>query len=58
MKEYIYIYNIKQAQFYITEGDIKPTEIGISNKNNKIYFKFIREQTKNIFDQWCNQLVK
>lgn len=57
MKEYIYIYNIKQAQYYIN-CNLQPLEIGISDINKKVYFKFNRSATKNLFDMWCKIISK
>lgn len=51
MKEFVYIYNLKQANFYINSG-IKAVEIGVHSKTNKTYFKFIREETRQLFQQW------
>jgi hypothetical protein len=49
----IYIYNFKQAEFYIKEG-IKPLEININPKTRKIYFIFNREETNNAYMKWVN----
>lgn len=52
MKEFIYIYNLQQANFYLQNGVI-PVEIAKSELNGRTYAKFKRSETKQIFDKWC-----
>ena len=53
-KEYIYIYNEEQAFFYI-ERKLRPIDKGVNPKTNKIWYKFNRELTKPLFDEWCSR---
>lgn len=51
---YFYCYNLKQAEF-IKRNGIKEEEFGISNVNNKAYFKFKRgEKLDKVFELWIN----
>lgn len=36
--------------------NIKPVEIG-KNREGKIFFRFVRAETKAAFDGWCNRKV-
>jgi hypothetical protein len=56
LKEFIYIYNIQQATYYMCDCNIKPVEIG-KNREGKIFFRFVRAETKAAFDGWCNRKV-
>ena len=51
MVDYIYIYNLEQAYFYIREG-VKPVYIDKNDKTGNIYFQFIREETRTPYDKW------
>jgi len=49
---YFYCYNLKQAEF-IKRNGIREEEFGISDMNNKAYFKFKRcEELNNVFIMW------
>ena len=50
-KDFFYIYNFKQALFFIQNGLI-PIDIDKA-KNGDVFHKFIRnEETENIFMKW------
>ena len=54
----IRILNIKQAAFYMSLGvELQDLEISQDRKTGEpiMVFCFIREETKNAFDKWCNQ---
>lgn len=54
-KKYMYIYNLQQALFFI-QNKLIPTEISISKKTKKVYFKFIRdEKTEQVFSEWVER---
>jgi len=49
--EYFYIYNYKQAKYFIDNG-LKVIDINIGNKND-IYHKFVRDETsEKVFMDW------
>jgi len=48
---FFYIYNLVQANFYISNG-IKPLEVGKGNRGD-IYLKFPRnEKSEEVFSRW------
>ncbi|WP_415313895.1 hypothetical protein [Clostridium perfringens] len=51
MKKY-YIYNLKQAYFYIANGVI-PIGTGFNKKTEKIYFVFDDRNSREVYDTWC-----
>ncbi|MGL4655490.1 MAG: hypothetical protein ACRCWM_06370 [Sarcina sp.] len=53
-----YIYNIKQASFFIGRG-IKPIDIGVNPKSNKVYVIFNREEISSCWGEWIerNRLI-
>ena len=52
--KYLYVYNFKQALYFIEEGLI-PINIACS-KENKVYHKFIKDKKcKEIFNKWCDK---
>lgn len=49
---YFYCYNLKQAEF-IKRNGIQEEEFGISERNNKAYFKFKRgNELDRVFELW------
>lgn len=53
-KDFFYIYNFKQAKFFIDNG-LSPIEIKKSNQG-KVYQKFIRNiESEFIFNKWCKR---
>lgn len=54
-KKLIYIYNPKQAAFYINAG-CNVVESSINPKTNKRFWAFIRKETNKAFDEWCKSL--
>jgi len=52
MEKYFYIYNVKQADFFV-KNNLKPMEVGKGN-TRAVYIKFLRnEESEEIFNQWC-----
>lgn len=58
MRKYIYIYNWKQAEFYIAEGlqTVEPPRI--HNKTGNIYFVFDYEESQPAFNKWMSNRKK
>lgn len=54
-KELIYIYDWKQAYFYMENGLMPIDRPGINPKTNSVYFIFNRTETKPLFDKWCTR---
>lgn len=53
--EFIYIYNHKQADFFIKEGVVLAS-IGMNKKSNKLFFKFVRGSgLREAFHKWNNR---
>jgi hypothetical protein len=53
IKEFFYIYNVKQADFFV-KNNLQPIEIGKGN-SQAVYIKFLRNDDSNkVFDMWCN----
>lgn len=51
---YFYIYNIKQASFFLKNGLI-PIDIGIGNQK-EVFIKFIRDlKAEKIFIEWSRR---
>lgn len=48
--ETIDIVNVRQAGLYIKNG-VKPIDIYWGY--DKLVFKFVREETKEVYDKWC-----
>ena len=56
--DFLYIYNVEQANYYIQEG-VNPVGVGINDRTKAVYFKFIRKETNNVYGLWltkCKQL--
>ena len=53
MKDKIYIYNLKQAFFYIQQG-LLPLEIEKHHRTNRIYFVFDKEKSNPFYTKWLN----
>lgn len=52
IKDYRYLYNPKQAEFYIKNG-IMPESIDINKKTNKVFFKFKDgKELQKIYHKW------
>lgn len=54
-KELIYIYDWKQAYFYMENGLMPLERPGINFNTKTVYFVFKREDTKPLFDRWCTE---
>lgn len=54
MNNKVYIYNLKQAYFYIKQG-IEPISIDKHKKTGKIYFVFSYKDTKEVYDNWVKR---
>ena len=55
--DYVYIYNLEQAYFYIREG-LKPISIGTHNKTNMYYFVFNKDKSNSIYTKWLDMRNK
>lgn len=55
--DFVYIYNEKQAKFYISEFGIMPDFCGVHEKTNKKYYGFLKKLTFEAYQQW-NRLNK
>ena len=54
VNRYFYIYNIKQAQFFLQNG-LMPVDVGMGVEKD-VFIKFVRdEQAENVFNQWVNR---
>lgn len=52
--EYFYIYNLAQANYFISNGLI-PLMVGKS-QSGMVFIKFIRDKTaEDIFTKWCKK---
>ena len=49
-----YIYNPKQAKFYINNG-MKVLDTGIHNKTKKVFWVFDFNETKEVYVEWVNR---
>lgn len=49
-----YIYNWEQAYFYMKNG-IMPLERPGVHPNGNVYFVFSDEDTKEVYNKWCNK---
>lgn len=49
-----FIYNPKQANFYIANG-VKCIETGINPTTNKIFWVFRWNETEQAYKLWCNR---
>lgn len=54
-KRLIYIYNPKQAAFYIN-SNCKVVESSINPTTNKRFWAFIRAETNKAYAEWCESL--
>lgn len=53
-QRYFYIYNLGQANYFISNG-LVPIMVGKSDSGT-VYIKFVRdEEAENIFTKWCNR---
>lgn len=53
IKEFRYIYNIYQANYYIA-NNIKPVDFGTAS-NGKVFYKFKDSyELQQVFKSWCN----
>lgn len=49
----IYIYNKKQALFYINEFKVYLLDTGVNDKSGMMYWVFNREETNEAFNAFC-----
>lgn len=57
VKEFRYIYNMEQANFYLQNG-LTPIGVGIGGKN-EVFLKFIDgEVLQTVFKKWCARKQK
>ena len=60
MNEYVYIYNIAQANYYIQNG-IQPVGVDIVRSTGRVYLKFIKEDTSEVYGEWltiCKSIIR
>lgn len=60
MEEFVYIYNVEQANFYLNNGVI-PVEMGVNDKTGRVYFKYTKHDSQPIYDKWlkiCESIRK
>jgi hypothetical protein len=51
----LYIYNLSQANFFISNG-LMPRCIGINSNSNKTYVQFTRnEEAEQVFTKWVEE---
>ncbi len=56
-QEYLYIYNLEQAKFFINNG-LKVTHIGKGTRGD-IFIKFVRdEECEKVFNMWMVRKYK
>ena len=53
-RKVMYIYNIKQASYYMENG-CKPIGTGINKNTNKIWYKFYKDETEHVYNLWMNR---
>jgi hypothetical protein len=53
-KNDVYIYNLKQAYFYIRVG-VDPVGVGFNPIKQKYYFHFKKNETQEAYDLWCKK---
>lgn len=54
MKNYVYIYNLQQAYFYIREG-LTPITTDKHKKTGMIFFVFDKKESNSIYTKWLNK---
>lgn len=57
MEKVLYIYNIEQCNFYMTNG-VRPVECGINPRTKRTWLKFIKEETKEVYLLWLEKCEK
>ena len=50
---YVYLYDLKMVQFYISRGKMVK-DVGIHYATNKIWHKFNRKETADVYQLWRN----
>lgn len=53
-----YIYNYKQAYFYIQNGVLPIEQPQIHKKTHKIFFVFSTKETEEVYSKWCDRMKK
>lgn len=54
MEDVLYIYNIDQCNFYMANG-VRPVGCGINKRTKRIWLKFIKEETKDVYLLWLEK---
>lgn len=54
MEDVLYIYNIDQCNFYMANG-VKPIEGGVNHRTKRMWLKFIKEETKEVYLLWLEK---
>ena len=53
-KEFVYIYNPHQAEFYFSKG-IVPVKVGVGRKGDAYTMFKNNEEVKQAFTEWCTR---
>lgn len=53
-REFVYIYNPQQSQFYFSKG-IMPIKVGTGSKGDPYTMFKNTEEIQLIFTEWCNR---
>jgi len=56
-REFVYIYNPQQSQFYFSKG-ILPIKVGTGSKGDPYTMFKNNEDTKQAFTEWCTRRKK
>jgi len=54
MKKVIYIYNLKQSAFYMSNG-VMPLSVGKHERTRRIFHVFNRDESQEVFKMWCER---
>ena len=54
MSNKVYIYNPKQASFYINNG-MRVLNTGVHYKTKKVFWVFDIYETEAVYSEWCNR---
>lgn len=55
--KYVCIYNLQQAYFYI-QNNVLPVYIDKNIRTGNIYFKFSKQETKDLYNKWLSNKNK
>jgi len=52
--EYIFLYNLTQAEFYFSKG-LTPLKVGTGTKGDTFVQFLNTDKLQSVFDEWCNR---